>query len=772
MRVVVSNEITIFEPTDELCQWCKKNLVVKNPDWEKKFRMKLWLGDTPEKLWLYKVDAGALILPFGVFKTIFPMIEGAEITTAFPEIRPVNYRSTISLFDYQEPAVDAMFNAGWGILESKAGSGKTQMGLALVAKLGCKTLWLTHTSDLLEQSRKRAAEYMDSSLFGEITAGKVNIGKGITFATVQTLVKQDLTQFRDTWDCVIVDECFPENTMVMTPHGNVPIQYIVPGELVVTRNELTGRLELCQVDELQIRSVKGRLVEVKLANGQKIVCTENHPFYTQHGYKSAGDLTNDDEVRVLRKGFRYFDMESKPTSKIAFGKIKAPLLTRVCHESDRSEKCMDGRAAREIPTTDEGFEFRNSIRPNEEKQPHVKPSCAREDVEHAESDRTQASVPRWEWERVDQTTENLGTGVERFFARNGICHSDQDARPRLSNLLQGRHRPNRRKTGDRGRRWLSLLSKSADRRYEESGVLKSVGVESVTVLQCGSDGKFGALCRDNRVYNLSVKGNHNYFADGILVHNCHRVAGSPTKFNQFGKVLSALACKHKYGLSATVHRADGLTKCVFTHLGEIAYSVPDEAIADKVMTVKIQRQNTGTQIHPSCLDTDGTLVHAKLINYLAGNSRRNFCIANDLVENADHYNLILSDRLEHLRWLMACMPDELQDLCVMIDGSMTTKKGKAEREQAIEDMRSGKKRYLFASYSLAREGLDIPRLDRLYMATPVKDYAVVVQSVGRIARTFEGKSEPICYDYVDDISYLQKMFSHRLRHYRKGGCRV
>ena len=108
----------------------------------------------------------------------------------------------------------------------------------------------------------------------------------------------------------------------------------------------------------------------------------------------------------------------------------------------------------------------------------------------------------------------------------------------------------------------------------------------------------------------------------------------------------------------------------------------------------------------------------------------------------------------------------------MIDGSMTTKKGKAEREQAIEDMRSGKKRYLFASYSLAREGLDIPRLDRLYMATPVKDYAVVVQSVGRIARTFDGKSEPICYDYVDDISYLQKMFSHRLRHYRKGGCLV
>ena len=459
IKVHISNEITIFEPTKELTLWCEKNLIVANPEWEKKFRMKLWLGDTPEKLWLYKVDAGALILPFGVFKTIYPMIAGADITVDFPDTRPIDFKSTIKLFDYQEPAVNALYAAGMGILESKAGSGKTQMGLALAARLGCKTLWLTHTHDLLDQSRKRAAEYMDNSLFGEITSGKVNIGKGITFATVQTLVKQDLTKFRDTWDCVIVDEC-------------------------------------------------------------------------------------------------------------------------------------------------------------------------------------------------------------------------------------------------------------------------------------------------------------------------HRVAGSPTTFNQFGRVLSSLACRHKYGLSATVHRADGLTKCIFMYLGNIAYSVPDEAVADKVMKVRVQPRYTGSRIHPSCLDTDGTLVHAKLINYLAGNSRRNFFIANDLVENADHYNLVLSDRLEHLRWLMSCMPDELQDQCVMIDGSMTTKKAKAEREQAIEDMRCGKKRYLFASYRLAKEGLDIPRLDRLYLTTPQKDFAVIVQSVGRIARTFEGKAKPICFDYVDDIDYLVNAYKQRCRHYRKSGCEV
>ena len=85
-------------------------------------------------------------------------------------------------------------------------------------------------------------------------------------------------------------------------------------------------------------------------------------------------------------------------------------------------------------------------------------------------------------------------------------------------------------------------------------------------------------------------------------------------------------------------------------------------------------------------------------------------------------------------------------------------------------MRKGKKHFLFASYGLAKQGLDIPRLDRLYLVTPKKDYAVVTQSVGRIARTFDGKQDAICFDYVDDIQFCQNQFKRRKTHYRKAGC--
>lgn len=456
MRIVVRNEIYITGYDEGLLDWCKKTLVITNPEYTKKRRMGKWLGNTPRHLYMYRVDGNTLILPHGKLNDIILRYGNDAIRYEYPEIRSVDYGGSVELYDYQELAVDALATAQGGVLQSKAGSGKTQMGIALIAKLGCKALWLTHTKDLLKQSEDRAAQYFDRSLFGEITEGKVNIGQGITFATVQTLATQNLNLYRDSFDCIIVDEC-------------------------------------------------------------------------------------------------------------------------------------------------------------------------------------------------------------------------------------------------------------------------------------------------------------------------HRVAGTPTAATQFGKVIGSLNARYKYGLSATVHRADGLIIEMFSYLGNIAYTVPDEAVADKVMTVWVNRRDTGVHISPECLDTDGTLLYTNLISYLASSTRRNFLIANDLANNSDHYNLILSDRISHLQYLMSLLPAEM---CVMVDGSMTSKKAKAERERAIEDMRRGNKRYLFATYKLAKEGLDIPRLDRLYLATPQKDYAIIVQSVGRIQRTFEGKTDPICYDYVDSIEYLARAYKKRCSHYRKCGCNL
>jgi len=460
MRTEIGNVIIIESPTDEIKNWVKEQLILSNPEYAKKARMGLWLGNTPEKIRLYSQSGPRLILPFGVIRTILPLLQGGDIIPTFTPKRTVDYREAeVPLYDYQELAVTEMIRQKYGILRSRAGSGKTQMGVAIAVRLKCKTLWITHTKDLLTQSKTRAEQYIDPSLLGTITEGKVDIGECMTFATVQTLCRCDLDELRDEWDCIIVDEC-------------------------------------------------------------------------------------------------------------------------------------------------------------------------------------------------------------------------------------------------------------------------------------------------------------------------HRVAGTPTAITRFSKVLNGLRARHKYGLSATVHRADGLIKATHSLLGEVVYTVPDAAVADRVMQVSIKPIDTEVSITGDCLNTDGTLNYTKMISYLVGVRSRCELIVSDLIDNRTHFNLILSERVNHLERLYNMLPPEVQQYASVIDGKMTTKRQKAEREQAIEDMRSGKKRYLFATYQLAKEGLDVPRMDRLYLTTPQKDYAVIVQSIGRIARTYEGKTDPVAYDYVDASRFHIKAYKKRCTSYRKAGCRI
>ena len=47
VKVIISNEITITDATQEILDWCKRELVLPNPEYAKKERMGLWVGNTP-----------------------------------------------------------------------------------------------------------------------------------------------------------------------------------------------------------------------------------------------------------------------------------------------------------------------------------------------------------------------------------------------------------------------------------------------------------------------------------------------------------------------------------------------------------------------------------------------------------------------------------------------------------------------------------------------------------------------------------------------------
>ena len=62
MNVTVSNVLTIENPTQDALVWCKRNLVITNPEYAKKARMHFWLGNTPPTLTLYERRGDTLIL--------------------------------------------------------------------------------------------------------------------------------------------------------------------------------------------------------------------------------------------------------------------------------------------------------------------------------------------------------------------------------------------------------------------------------------------------------------------------------------------------------------------------------------------------------------------------------------------------------------------------------------------------------------------------------------------------------------------------------------
>lgn len=288
INVTVSNTISIENPTAEALLWCKRNLTIPNPDFSKKARMHLWLGDTPKVLTLYEQQGDTLILPFGTLRTLPDCIsKEGFFTSSFADAESVDYGGkAVPLYDYQEVAVDAVYAAQYGILQSPAGSGKTEMAIALVKRWGKRTLFLTHTLDLLKQAKDRAImRGISQDLIGTITEGKVNIGKGITFATIQTMCNLDLPRYKDLWDVIIVDECFKGDTEVLTDKGFVRFDSLTGNEKIAQYKE-DNTVEFVSPLSYIKRRHSGCMVKFTVKDGRDVYMTENHiqpMFYPRIG---------------------------------------------------------------------------------------------------------------------------------------------------------------------------------------------------------------------------------------------------------------------------------------------------------------------------------------------------------------------------------------------------------------------------------------------------------------------------------------------------------
>lgn len=206
MKLIIDKDLKIENPTQSVISYCEDKLTLTNPDYIIANKLGRWVGSMEKSIKLYSRNGDTLILPFGCLDDIWKISKGAMFENKIHNHIGSSLQGSIKLYDYQERAVETLINGKNGILEAGCGSGKTMCGLEIAKRLQVKTLWLTHTKKLLEQSKARAEMYYHGD-FGTITEGSINVGKDITFATVQTMSKIDISKYENAFDCVIVDEC-------------------------------------------------------------------------------------------------------------------------------------------------------------------------------------------------------------------------------------------------------------------------------------------------------------------------------------------------------------------------------------------------------------------------------------------------------------------------------------------------------------------------------------------------------------------------------------
>ena len=67
MRIIVSNNIRVQEPDENIKDYAKTNLIIKNPDYIKNMRLGLSTYKVPQYLVFYEINGNELILPFRLF---------------------------------------------------------------------------------------------------------------------------------------------------------------------------------------------------------------------------------------------------------------------------------------------------------------------------------------------------------------------------------------------------------------------------------------------------------------------------------------------------------------------------------------------------------------------------------------------------------------------------------------------------------------------------------------------------------------------------------
>ena len=186
----------------------------QNPEFYKKQRMRLSTARTARVICCAEEFPQHLALPRGCLDEIQDLLKQNGIGLSLSDERnlgrPVDVSFRGHLTPVQQVSVKRLLENDIGILVAPPGTGKTVVGIYLIAARALNTLVLVHRKPLLEQWKDRLKEFLDIDPkdIGQIGGGKQKKSGIIDVAMLQSLVRKgEVKDVVREYGHVIADEC-------------------------------------------------------------------------------------------------------------------------------------------------------------------------------------------------------------------------------------------------------------------------------------------------------------------------------------------------------------------------------------------------------------------------------------------------------------------------------------------------------------------------------------------------------------------------------------
>jgi superfamily II DNA or RNA helicase len=310
LKIILVNNLRLYNIPSETKTQLMKTLTFPNPKWMENERMGRWNRGTPKMLKFYdKVRGGGLWIPRGYMRQLLLLCRQQGISYDLDDQRrtlnpiDLNFDGRLKLF--QQTAVDTMMSKDFGTLSAPTGSGKTVMALYLMARRKQPCLIVVHTRDLALQWMERIEKFLGipKDMVGYVGGGKVNMGKKMTVALVQTLYKC-AEEVSKKVGFLVVDECHrcPSRTFTEAV-SEFDSRYMLGLSATPFRRDNLSRLIFWHLGDVHHRIDRNRLVRTGDVLAAEVIVRETtfKPYYdpVNQYSKMMSELTLDDERNRL-----------------------------------------------------------------------------------------------------------------------------------------------------------------------------------------------------------------------------------------------------------------------------------------------------------------------------------------------------------------------------------------------------------------------------------------------------------------------------------------